>query len=811
MPLPYELTSEQLRRTCDPETFPFETTAELEPFQGIIGQQRAAQAMEFGLKVQRPGYNIYIAGAIGSGRVSYARSAVRQMASTEPVPDDWCYVFNFQKPSQPKALSLPAGMGSVFRQDMEELVEDLRMEIPKAFEGDDYDKQKNELFKEFQEKSGLYLEQLNQIATEQGFTLKRTSTGFATIPMVDGKAISPEEYEQLEAEIKEELERRSNEIQLKGMEIIRRIQQAEKATKEKIKELENRIALFAVGPLIDDLGEKYGDFPQVIEYLEDVKDDVLSNLSTFRGEEEEQTTLPWVRRMRENALMKYQVNLLIDNRENQGAPVVVEPNPTYYNLVGRIEHENEWGVLVTDFTMIKPGALHKANGGYLIIHAKDVLNNPGSWEALKRVLKTREVRIENMGEHYGLIAMATSKPEPIPVNVKVVLIGSLFLYHLLHQYDEDFKKLFKIKADFDTDMIRDADNTYELAGFISALCRREGLRHFHRRAVARVVEYSSRLAEDQRRLTTCFNEIVELLYEADAWAASEGSEIVDHCHVAKAFTEKRLRSNLYEEKLHELMAEGTILLDTAGEVVGQVNGLSVLTVGDYTFGRPTRITAATFLGERGVAHIERETKMSGNIHSKGVLIISGYLGAKYAQETPLALSASLCFEQLYEGIDGDSASSAELYALLSSLSGLPIKQGIAVTGSVNQKGEIQPVGGVTAKVEGFFHLCKNRGLTGEQGVIIPRQNVVNLNLSEELIEAVAKGKFHLYAVGTVDEGIEILTGVPAGVRRKNGTYPKGSVHYRVIKTLKKYVSRMTAFSGERDHERSKAEVTDKRP
>ncbi len=784
-----ELNEDELRRVCDPASFPFQTTADLEPLEKIIGQPRAAQAMEFGLKVERQGYNIFVAGITGSGKISYTKAAVEAEAAGKPVPDDWCYVYNFITPGQPKALNLPPGIGNVFRQDMEELVEDLLVEIPKAFEGDDHDKQKATLIKEFQDRSSSLLEELNEMANEQGFALKRTNTGFATIPLVDGKPMSAEDYEKLDLPVREELERKSTDIQLKGLEIMRRIQMAEKETKEKIKELESRIGLFAVGPLFEELKEKYNSYPAVIAHLEAVKENVLEELNVFRGEEEA-PAFPWHKRPRESLLTKYKVNLLIDNRDLHGAPVVLEANPSYYNLIGRIEHEHEWGVSVTDFTMIKPGAFHRANGGYLILQVKDVLNYPESWTALKRVLKTGEVRIENMGEQYGLIAMATLKPEPIPIQVKVILIGNPYLYHLLLQYDEDFHKLFKIKADFATDMPRDWENELNLARFISSQCQREKLRHFDAGAVARVVEYSSRLAEDQRKLTTRFNEIVEVLFEADAWAAAEGTPLVMATHVSKAIVEKRKRSNRLEERLLQHFTDGTILLDVTGEVVGQINGLSVLHLGDYQFGKPSRITVSTYPGERGVVHIEREAKMSGQIHTKGVLILGGYLGYKYGVHGPLSLTASVVFEQSYEGVDGDSASSTELYAILSSLAGLPIKQGLAVTGSVNQRGEIQPVGGVTAKVEGFFRVCQLKGLTGEQGVLIPYQNVPNLNLVDEVVEAVRNGQFHIYPVHTVDEGIEILTGVPAGKADARGRYPRNTVHYMVTQALRAYQIRV---------------------
>ncbi|MBC7345979.1 MAG: AAA family ATPase [Clostridia bacterium] len=787
-----EVPVDALRRTCDPTTFDFNSTEEVEPLQGIIGQERAVRAMEFGLQVEKPGYNIFITGLTGTGKMSYARSIVTQVAAQRPTPDDWCYVYNFRDPAQPRVLCLPCGKGYGLSQDLAELIEELQVEIPRAFGSDDYEKQKNDIIREFQDRSTQLVEELTQRAAALGFSIRRTSTGFVTVPVIDGKPLSSEEYEALPVEVKEEIDRKSTTVQFDVRETVRRVQQAEREAREKIKKLDAQVGLFCAGHRIDALREKYQEYPQVLEYLEALKQDILNNLELFRGEEEEHGSPPWARHSRSSALQKYKVNLFIDRRNCCGAPVIAETNPTYYNLVGRIEHENEWGFLSTNFLMIRPGAMHRANGGFLILQARDVLVNPFSWEALKRVLKTGQLTIENMGEQYGLIPLASLKPEPIPISLKVVLIGNPLLYHLLYEYDEDFRKLFKIRVDFDTEMERSRENVRKLAQFISFHCRQQNLRHFDRGAVAKVVEYSSRLAEDQEKLSTRFNELVEILYEADAWAALDGARYVEARHVQQAIEEKHYRSNRVEEKIQEMFGRGELLVDTDGRVIGQVNGLSLVDLGDYVFGRPSRITAATGLGQRGVVHIERETKMSGNIHSKGVLILSGYLAAKYAQEVPLNLSASLCFEQLYTGVDGDSASSAELYALLSSLAEVPLDQGIAVTGSINQKGEIQPVGGVTAKIEGFFRVCRLKGLTGRQGVIIPYQNVHNLMLAEEVVEACRQGLFHIYPVRTVDEGLAILTGMEPGERLPEGGYAPGTVHYRVLEKLKTYHKKLQA-------------------
>ncbi len=794
------LGPEKLHKKCSPEIFEFETTEEVIPLEGIIGQDRAVRAMDFGLKINKHGYNIFMTGLTGTGKISYARSIIQEIARKQPVPDDWCYLYNFKNPGVPMALNLPAGMGSVFARDINNLLDELKEGIPKAFNTEEYERQKGALLKEFQETRAALMEELNKSAQEKGFLLKRAGTGFLTVPLKDGKELSEEEFAQLEQSEREEMDKKSTEVQLKAMEIVRRIQNEEKKYKDQHRELEQKTGLHAVGYLIDELREKYRDYAGVISYLDALQEDVLENLSDFKDEEEEkQFPFPWLKRYGQDAAdVKYLVNLVIDNKEAEGAPVVVESNPTYYNLIGRVEYENRMGMVTTDFTMVKGGAFHKANGGYLILQAKDVLLNFQAWEVLKRILKTKEIRIETIGEQYALLTMATLKPQSIPLEVKVVLIGNPLLYHLLYRYDEDFRKLFKIKADFDVTMGRSLENMSKMANFISTHCQREDLHHFDRTGVARVVEYSSRLAEHQEKLTTCFNDIVEVLFEADTCAEIEGDNYVSARHIEQAIKEKIYRSDKYEKKLLELIDDGHILLDLSGQKIGQVNGLALINLGDYVFARPSRITASTYLGRRGIINIERESKMSGRIHDKGVLIISGYLGQKYAQESPLALTASICFEQSYDGIEGDSASSAELYVLLSSLAEVPLRQDIAVTGSVNQKGEIQPVGGIARKIEGFFAACKLKGLSGKQGVIIPHQNTVNLMLDDEIVEAVEQGRFHIYAVKTVEEGLELLTGIPAGERDSSGSYPEATLNYLIDKKLQSYSEMMSRQAKEPD-------------
>ncbi|MCS7233283.1 MAG: AAA family ATPase [Synergistetes bacterium] len=751
-----ELSYEELRVKCPLNVFDFRTTEDIEPLsKGIIGQDRVAKAAHFGLRVKSPGYNLFFVGITGTGRTTYAKKIAQEIALTEPVPSDWCYVYNFKNPSRPIALSFPAGKGREFKKDIEELLDELKARIPKAFEGEEFEARKRLVFKELQEQVNELMEALNREAELLGFALKRTPTGFINVPLVDGREMTQEEFNALPLEKKKELEARSLELHERTMQIMREVQRLEKGARERIKRLEKELCIFVIGGLFKDLKEKYVDLPKVVAFLEDMMEDVVEHLHDFLITAEEGEP----HKKAPPSFDKYRVNLLVDNSRLEGAPVVFESNPTYYNLVGKLEYEQRMGFLVTDFTKIKAGAIHRANGGYLILNVIDVLRNFGSWDALKRVLKTGEIRVENIAEHVGLIPVSGLVPEPIPVKVKVLLIGSPWIYHLLSLFDEDFKKLFKIKVDFDVEMERNENNIKEVCRFISSYCREEGLLHCDKTALAALIDYSSELAEDQRKLSTRFSDIITVLIEADAWARMDGSNYIEDKHVKKAIEEKIYRENRYEEKLKEMFARDQIIIEAEGEKVGQINGLAILNVGDYSFGKPSRITATVHLGQRGVINIERESRMSGKIHDKGVMILSNYMASRYAKDFPLTLSASICFEQLYEGIEGDSASAAELYALLSAISGIPLRQDIAITGSVDQKGNIQPIGGVNKKIAGFFDFCRIKGLTGRQGVIIPYRNKENLMLREDIVEAVKEGKFHIYAIRTIDEGIEILTGL----------------------------------------------------
>ena len=782
-----ELTVEDLRNVCDPAVLGFETTKELESLDGIIGQGRAAAAMEFGLAIKRTGYNIYVAGMTGTGRSSYTRSIINKIAQHEKTPEDWCYVYNFKTPDKPIAINLPSGTGSKLEKDMKRLLKNLKAKIPKAFEGEEYEKQKNDIIQLYQDKSTQLMEDFNLFAKEKGFVIKKSEQGIMTIPMIGDKPIEEDEFLKLETEERKRIEEDSFVVQTRLLDTMKQIKEIEKSVREKLEQLEAKIALTTVEQPIMELKDRYSLYKNVVEYLQSVQKDIIHNIDDFReiNKAVDEGALFPDRIANRDHTKKYQINLIVDRRDTVGAPVVFEANPKYHNLFGKIEYESNMGVVTTDFSKIKPGSIHAANGGYIIINMADLMHNPESWEGIKRAIKTNSITIENIYSIPGIVS-GGMKPQPIPLNIKIVLIGSAQLYQMLYNYDEDFRKLFKIKADFDIDMSSADENIIKYAKFISSHCEKKELMHFDNTGVAAVVEYSRRLAEHKHKLSTRFNDIVEILIEADAWARIEGAGTVTAYYVKKAIKEKYYRSNRIEEKLQEFIDTGVILISTEDRVIGQVNGLSVMEFGDISFGKPSRITAVTYAGEKGIVNIEREVEMSGSIHDKGVLILSGYLGEKFAQEFPLSLSASVCFEQLYDGVEGDSASSTELYALLSSLAEVPVKQSIAVTGSVNQKGEIQPIGGVNEKIEGFFQTCKARGLKGNEGVMIPHQNVVNLMLNDEVVEAVKRGSFHIYAIRDIEEGIALLTDMPAGCKNENGEYPEESIFYKVQKKLEKY-------------------------
>jgi lon-related putative ATP-dependent protease len=775
-----ELTAEQLRRRVDPAQLPFETTAEVEPLVGTVGQPRAIEAIEFALQEEAPGYNLFVAGLPGSGRATTVRDYIDRVAAGRPTPDDWVYVHNFVDGDRPKAIRLPAGRGTALAQDVEEFLRAARREIPRAFESEEYERRQREAVAEITRGREALTEGLVEFARERGFRLQVTLAGVMTTPLHEGEPLTREAFAALPAEEQRRIESAGAEIREQTETYLGQTHQLEKDAAERLRELDHDVALFVVGPLFHDLRERYADLADVLDYLNAVQADVVGHLDEFRQPEE--GALPGIfSPIRAPEAARHRVNVLVGNAEAEGAPVVVEHNPTYYNLLGRIEYRAAFGAMVTDFRGIKAGALHRANGGFLVLEALEVLRHPFAWEALKRALRGRQVKIENLGEEFSAVPTATLRPQPIPLDVKTVLIGSTLLYQLLYQLDEDFRELFKAKADFAPEMDWSDEHLGSYAAFVARRVRERELRHFDRSAVARLLEEGARLRENQQKLSTRLIEIADIVTEASFCAGRDGREIVTAPDVNRAIAAREYRSSLLEERVHELIQNGTIRIDTEGARVGQVNGISILDLGDYRFGRPSRITARVSLGRHGVQSIERETELSGPIHSKGVLTLSGYLASTYAQEWPLAATATITFEQSYDEVEGDSASSAELYALLSALSDLPVAQGIAVTGSVDQLGEIQAVGGVTHKIEGFFAVCKARGLTGEQGVIIPSRNERSLMLSDEVVEAVRAGHFHVWAIRTVDEGIELLTGIPAD-----------DVHELACERLRKYAERLQA-------------------
>nr|WP_246525462.1 ATP-binding protein [Geomobilimonas luticola] len=794
-----------MRWECDPAQFAFETTADLNELEGSIGQERALKSIDFGLDMRDGGFNLFLAGEAGTGRSSTIKNLLKKRARTEQPPQDWCYVYNFRNPDLPQSLALPAGMGSELAADMKELLESIRNVIPKALDSKEYESNKSTIVEEYQEKNGELFGRLEQEAESRGFALQRTVSGLVMVPQKEGRNYTQEEYEALEKGERDKIDEAGKELTEKLNDVLRQVRENEKATKETLAQLDRDLGLAAVGHHIDPLKEKYAPYGKVVSYLESVQEDVLLNLEDFKEQQPQQSPIPGLKLPRqEPSFERYQVNVFVDNKGMEGAPVVFEANPTYNNLFGRIEHVMQMGgMATTNFTLVKPGALHRANGGYLIVDAREVLINPFAWDALKRCIRSGEIRIEDVLEQYRFMSIASLKPEPIPLQTKIIMIGSPWIYYLLFYMEPDYRKFFKVKADFDSRIARTPEIMRDYALFVATHCKNESLLHFDRSGVAGLLEYSARLVEDQERLSSQFMEIADLIREASYWAGQYQSTVVTREHVRKAIDEKVYRSNRIEERMQELFDDGTILCDTDGSEVGQINGLSVLTIGDYMFGRPSRVTARTYIGRGGMVNIEREVKLSGPIHDKGVLILTGYLGGKFAHDKPLSFSASICFEQSYEGVEGDSASSTELYALLSALSGVPIRQGIAVTGSVNQLGKVQPIGGVNYKIEGFYAVCKAKGLTGEQGVMIPASNLRHLMLKDEVLEAVREGRFHIWSVATIDQGIEILTGVPAGEWQPDGGYPEGSINFLVDRRLREMLESMKKFTASPEKDEKK--------
>ena len=784
-----ELSYRDLKMVCNQNMFHFETTEGLEPINDGIGQERAIKALQFGINVDVKGYNIYIEGPSGVGKTMYAKNYLKSVATKKKVPCDWCYIYNFQNPNEPIAVSLPAGQGKEFKESMDGFIKEVKKDIKKTFNADDFEKEKALIKKEFEAKREVVMNRLNDESQKYGFQVKSAQNGIYMMPVVEGKVIPEEEFDKLDEEIKQKYESQSLIVQEKIMEAISTIKQIERQSDKKVSEWQSNVALLTVNAHINYIKSKYKRNKKINQFLNDVKQDVLKNVSYFLEEDKQnnnqQNQQNPVQKMQDPCL-NYRVNLFVDNSLTEGAPVIMDSNYLYQNLFGKLEYENYYGTLKTDYTMLKAGLMHKANGGYIIFQAKDLLTNGICYEELKRVLRVKELSIDNAREQRSSMAMISLKPEPIPLDLKVILIGNSSLYHTLLSMDDDFGKLFKIKSEFEETAPITEENVNKLARFVHTFCEQEELPPLDRSAMARIVEYASRIAGDKDKLSNRFTELTEIIGEAGTWAKLSRAKVVTEDYINKALEERIERIKKYDTKYMEMIKENTLLINTNGSLVGELNGLTVMTIGNYAFGKPAKITVNTYTGKGAVVNIEREVDLSGSTHSKGVYILSGYLGEMFAQDIPLCLTASICFEQLYNGVDGDSASSTELYGLLSSLSGIPIKQSIAVTGSVNQKGQIQPIGGVNEKIEGFFQICQMRGLDGSHGVMIPVQNINNLQLSDEVVDAVKNKKFHIYAVSTIEEGIEVLTGVPAGKKDKDGKFPAGTVNYLVYEKLKKY-------------------------
>lgn len=800
----YEVSSDKLEWHCDPAQFAFDCTKNLAPLREFVGQDRAIRAIEFGLSMDRDGYNIYVAGLTGTGKTTAVKSQIDKLLEEKQAlqqvqpPQDWLYIYNFSNIERPLVLNLPQGKGKIFKDQIVGLLQRIKEELAKAFASEGYKAEREKAVEAGQSVQKKLFEEIGDAAQKEGFRFQITPMGPVLIPLVNGKPLSQAEYAELEETVRREIEKKQTELLEKLQDTYEKARQLERETVEKLQSADKAVADFTVARLFDSLMQEYKESEKIGQYLTNLKSYTLENLDIFKEKEEPSQFVlgmpaSYAARGRD-PFIPFQVNIFVDNSGKKGPPVIIETNPNYSNLFGRVERRFFFGGYLSDHTMLKPGALHSANGGYLLLNAVDVLTNPAVWPALKRAIKTKEVGIEDPLEQFGLILSQGLRPEPAPLNVKVVLIGDRLLYQALSTYDEDFWETFRVKADFDFQIDRTKENMMAFAAFIAGCCEDCELKHFDPTGVAKVMEYASRMVADQEKLSTRFAQIMELVQEAEFWARKDNASLVADTHVEKAVEERRFRHNLPDERMRELIEDGTIMIDVTGAVVGQVNGLSVYSLGDITFGKPSRITCKTFLGRGGVINIERESQLSGKIHDKGVMIFSGYLGWKYAQDNPLSLSASLCFEQSYEGVEGDSAASAELYALLSSLSDMPIRQNIAVTGSVNQKGEIQPIGAVNQKIEGFFQICKAKGLSGDQGVVIPRQNLRNLMLRDEVTDAVKQGKFHVYAVGSADEGIEVLTGIEVGEKKEDGTYPEGSINYKVDKKLKDMAAKLRQFT-----------------
>lgn len=758
----WELSKKDMEVDVRFEDFDFETTKDIEKLNGIIGQVRAVEALDFGIHIQNDGYNIYVSGESGTGRKSYSLSLIEKVAKNKKVHRDYVYVFNFLKPDEPIALSFQPGEGKTFKKDMEFFINRIIKEIPKSFSGSEYESRYQDIVMKFEQLSGAYLAELNLVAQDKGIKFVPSPKGLMSFPIKeDGTNYQEEEYNALEPEKIEEIQENSKSLAKDFNEYMNKMKELDLKISDKIAHLERQVVDKIVSYYISDMKEKHEDNKKVVTYLDDLQQDIISHTGFFKGKDKEDASNPLAIFRREDPkqfISRYDVNLFIDNTDTETAPVVLERNPSYYNIIGFAEYRNENGMYTTDFMSIKPGALHKANGGFLVINAKDMLQNPLAWEGLKRSIKTKKIMIENPFKQSLALMTTGLKPEPIDLDIKVVLIGDMYIYSLLYYYDDDFRELFRIMADFDIEIEKNNENEIKFAKFIADFCEVKKLKHFERDAVIETLKYSIKLASEKNKISARFNKITEIIYESNA-LSDENQDFIKVKDVQKAIQKKRFRNSKIEDRMNEMYRDGSYLIDVDGKKVGQINGLAVMQVGESVFGKPSRITASSYKGRYGILNIEREVAHSGSIHDKGVLILNGYIGNRYAKEDIPAMTTSITFEQNYSGIDGDSASSTELYVIISSIAGIPINQGIAVTGSMSQKGEIQPIGGVNEKIEGYYDVCRIKGLTGKQGVIIPIQNVKNLMLRDDIIKSVEEGQFHIYAISNVEEGLQILTGL----------------------------------------------------
>ncbi len=793
-----ELPADLLKWSCDLEKIPFSTTDECKPCEGIIGQERALKAIQTGLDIKSLGYNIFITGMVGTGRATTIKQLMEKMKKGETTPDDLLYVNNFKNPDEPTLITLPAGKGKLFKEAIKSLIQMLKTNVPEMLKSKYYSEKRDSIVESQQRKQKEILKNFEKEVAKEGFSVIQVQMGLFVkpdlVPLIDGQQTPFNKLEDLvkKGEFpKERLEALSNkheELTDKLEEIFEQMKEIEEETRNLLKKWDTQSIAPLITGAINEIKSKF-DYPKISEYLNEIENNLIMNIDLFKGQKREAKEIEVI-----DPFSAFRVNLLIDNSELKGPPVVTETNPNYINLFGSVEFvSSRLGIIQTDFTKIKAGSFLKANGGYLVINALDALIEPGVWPTLKRTLKNQTLEIQNYASLF-LISPTRLKPQPIKCDVKVAMIGDAYIYNLLYYMDEDFKKIFKVKAEFDSEMKKDNKTAKEYGTFVKKISDEDNLIPFDKSGIAAVIEYGTRLAGRQKKISTRFHIIADVLREASYWAQKDKKKTVGSEHVEKAIQERLERVSLIEDKIQEYIEEGTIMIDTEGKVTGQVNGLSVYLMGEFAFGKPTRITARTAVGRAGVINIEREADLSGRTHNKGVLILGGYLRGKYAQKKPFSLSASIAFEQSYSGVEGDSASSTEVYAILSSLSKLPLRQDIAVTGSLNQRGEIQPIGGVNEKIEGFFEVCKAKGLTGNQGVIIPRQNIKNLMLRNDVVEAVKQAKFHIYPVKTIDEGVEILTGVKAGERKKDETFAEGTVNYLVDQELQRLAKSWKTFT-----------------